>query len=260
VSKFAGNKNPFLTRYIRASTAAKQRIIAASFGEVGTGKTTFWLGAPGPIVVQTLDHGLEGVVEKFAADKEIYVAEYDLGQEVGSEFTHEVAVAARDKFVADFEYALGYARTIIWDRESDMFPLFSYAEFGTPDAFGAASGKDWDKMKGGIRRMIAMAKSSDINFGIIQGMKNEWVSKVNPRTGNKTAAPSGARMRAGMDDIDALVHINIEHVRADGQFSLKVGKARGPGGSDVQDKELPDVDFKTFAQLVFPDSDESDWS
>ena len=51
-----------LGRFTKASTTLKPRIIAASYGEVGTLKTSFWLGAPGPILVQSLDWGLEGVI------------------------------------------------------------------------------------------------------------------------------------------------------------------------------------------------------
>ena len=247
------------SRYQKADVHVKQRIIAASFGEVGTGKTSWWLGAPGPIVVQTLDQGLEGVVEPFTKDKDIYIANYDLAFRPGEEFTHACAVEARDKFVEDFEHAIGVARTIVWDRESDMWDMFFYAEFGTDDAFGAAPPKDWDRLKGKIRRLIAMAKASDVNFGLIQGMKNEWVQKVNAKSGAKQAAQSGQRIRKGMDDIDALVHINIEHTRTAGQFGLTVGKCRGPGSREIQDQMLPSISFSEFAQLVFPDSDVEDW-
>src|ERR1700676_3292254 len=157
------------SRYQKADDTYKHRIVAASYGLVGTGKTSFWLGAPGPIVVQTLDQGLEGVVEQYAKSKDIYVANYDMGHTVGGEFTHEMAREARDKFVEDFEHAITHARTVVWDRESDMFSLFSYAEFGTPDKYSAANPKDWDKLKGTIRRLISMAKATDINFGLIQG-------------------------------------------------------------------------------------------
>jgi len=247
-------------RYTKADTSSKQRIVAASIGEVGTGKTSFWLGAPGPIVVQTLDLGLEGVVELYAEKKAIYVATYDLGQTVGSEYTHAHAVEARDKFIADFEHAIGVARTIIWDRESDMWDLFFYAEFGTDDAFAAAPPKDWDKLKGKIRRLIAMAKASDVNFGIIQGMKNEWVSKVNPKSGAKAATQSGNRIRAGMEGIDALVHIDLLHTRQNGAFGITVGKSRGPGGHDIQDQHFDGLTFSEFAQLVFPESSPEDWA
>src|SRR5712664_1628954 len=97
-------------RYTKADATYKHRIIAASYGEVGTGKTSFWLGAPGPIVVQTLDQGLEGVVERFTANKEIYVANYDLGQQVGGEHTAELAIAAREKIAEELEQASGVAR------------------------------------------------------------------------------------------------------------------------------------------------------
>jgi hypothetical protein len=243
-------KNEF-SRYEKADDTYKNRIVAASFGEVGTGKTSFWLGAPGPIVVQTLDQGLEGVVEPFTKDKDIYVANYDLGHTVGEEFTHEMAVEARDKFVEDFEHAITHARTVIWDRESDMFSLFSYAEFGTPDKYGAAAPRDWDKLKGTIRRLIALAKATDVNFGLIQGMRDEWSKGKMGKTGN--------RIRNGMDDVDALVHINIEHFRREGEFGVTVGKSRGPGGHDIQDQTLTGLNFVEFAGLVFPQSSPEDW-
>mgnify|MGYP001586362751 CR=1 FL=1 len=247
----ATKANPF-ARYQQASTTPKQRIIAGSRGEVGTGKTSFWLGAPGPIVVQTLDQGLEGVVENYVANgKEIYVAEYDLGQQVGSEYTHELAQAARDKFIADFEHAVQNARTIVWDRETDMFSMFSYAESGTTDKYGALVPKDWDKLKGSIRRLIAMAKAADVNFGVIQGMRDAWAKGKMGKTGE--------RIPDGMEGIDALMHINLEHSRQGTTFGLKVGKARGPGGHTIQDQTFENLNFVEFAQLVFPDSNPSDW-
>jgi hypothetical protein len=252
-----------LSRYTKLTDTPKHRIVAASSGEVGSGKTSWWLGAPGPILIQTLDQGLEGVAEPYTKDKDIYVAEYDLGR-LGVEFTHALAVEARDKFVEDFEEAIGASldgkiRTIVWDRESDMWNLFFFAEFGTDDAFAAAPPKDWDRLKGKIRRLVSMAKEVDVNFGIIRGMKNEWVSSTNNKTGKKGSIQSGNRIPAGMEDIEALVHINIEHVRMNGEFGINVGKSRGPGSKVVQDQSFPNLSFVDFAQLVFPDSDESDW-
>lgn len=252
--------SPF-ARFTPAPTDYRHRLIAVSSGEVGTGKTSFWLGAPAPIVIQTLDQGLEGVVEPFAREKEIYVANYDMGVGPGEEFSIEKAVEARDKFMEDFDVALANARTIVWDRETDVWPLFMYAEFGVPqtEAFGAATAKDWDALKGKLRGMYAKAKACDVNFGVIQGMKNEWKQVTNPRTGNKTGNQTGRRIPSGMDDVDALVHLTLHHERENGQFTVTVGKSRGPGGHDIQDKTYPNITFKDLAQSVFPDSDESDW-
>jgi len=171
----AKTSNP-LDRFELASAEEKPRLVGLSIGDVGARKTSFWLGGPGPVVVQTLDQGLEGVVGRYVrAGKEVRVANYDLGYTT-DEYTQELAVEARDKFEADFDVAVKNCRTLIWDRESDMYDLFVYAEFGAKeraDQFSAAPPRDWDKLKGRIRRMIAIAKAHDVNFGIIQGLRDE---------------------------------------------------------------------------------------
>lgn len=248
--------NPF-DRYVKADQPVKQRIIWAGFGEPGSGKTTFGLTAPGPIIIQSFDKGLEGVVEKYQDEKDIYVAEYDWNPAEGAERGQDEACDLRDKFIADFEHAITVARTVIWDKETDIFRLFKYAEFGFSEK-GAP--QDWDALKNRIRRLLNMPKALDINFGVIQGMKNEWVSKANNKTGNMGITQSGNRVRSGMDDVEALVHINIEHVfTPSGGFEMNIGKARGPGGSDVQGRSLPGLTFAEFAVLCFPGTDETDW-
>ena len=67
-----------------------------------------------------------------------------------------------------------------------------------------------------------------------------------------------------MREVEELVHLNIgyaieEDEEGKAQFVLKVGKARGPGGRDIQNSTLPFISFADFASLVFPQSHESDW-
>jgi len=260
------------SRFEKATDEVRHRIIANSCGEVGTGKTYWWLGAPAPIVVLTFDLGLEGVVEEFVKNgKEIYVAKYDLGllpaegDDAISEFTQDQAIEMRDKVLRDFEAAIrDGARTVVIDRESDFWSHCTYAEFGDPKT---GNPKDWDALKNVERRMIAMAKASNINLGLIQGMRNEWVSQVNKKTGTKGITQSGLRVPAGHDEIDALMHMNILHTRSKDpvygtenfqvNFHLKVGKSRQ---RDVQEQEFTNVSWVEFAQLAFPDTDESDWT
>lgn len=249
-------KDPF-SRFIKADQGYKPRIIGASCGEYGTGKTHFWLSAPGPIVVQSFDQGMEGVVEKFQGEKDIYLAEYEwspteaLGQ--------REAIELRDKFIADFEHAVTVARTVIWDRETDIWELFRYSEFGGPND----APKNYAQLNQRYRRLINMPKAVDINFGCIQGMKDVWDSKMNNNTGKKTPFNTGNRKSAGFSELEGLVHVNLEHVREGGEFRIRVGKARGPGSQDVQDQEFPVASegnpFVEFAQLVFPGTSEEDW-
>jgi hypothetical protein len=252
--------NPF-DRYVKADDGIKNRLIWASFGEAGSGKTTFALTAPGPIVIQSLDMGLEGVVEPFTRDKEIYIAEYDWHPT--DEMDQDQAIDLRDKFIEDFEHAVLHARTVIWDKETDVWELFRYAEFGKPND----SPKDYAKLYQRYRRYINMPKSSDINFGLLQGMKSPWAMKATG-SGAKSLTKSPDRIRKGMDEIDALVHINLQHRREreagdEGGFKsvfyIDVGKSRGPGSRDVQDQTFQNLTFPEFAVQVFPDTDVEDW-
>lgn len=249
---------PDFSRFVKADDSLTPRILASSDGEVGTGKTFWWLGAPGPIVIQTLDQGLEGVVEPFTKTKDIYIADYDLGLEPDAVFDQDMAIAVREKWLEDFVQALKVARTIVWDRESDLFgTILSYAEFGDPKT---GTPKDWDALKGFERKMIAMAKAkAGLNFGIIRGLRNEWVSKVNPSNGRKGITQSGERIPAGMEEVDALVHINLHHKFENGVFSVSCSKSRGPGAGAVQGETFENCDFKTLACLIFPDSTDADW-
>lgn len=242
--------------YVKADKPAKARIIGASFGEVGTLKTSFWLGAPGPIVVLSFDKGLEGVVEPFQDLKDIYVKEFDWVTAPGHEPDQKQAIDMADEFTEVYEHAIHHARTVIVDKETDMFSVFKYAEFGAPEK---GRPDDWDKLKAKIRRLFNMPKALDINFGLIQGMKNEWKQQLNMNTGKQGIAQTGNRVRSGMDDVDAIVYTNIEHFRdaKTNSFMMNVGKSRGPGGRDIQYTTLPFLTFPELGQLIFPETQDT---
>jgi hypothetical protein len=255
LSALAKIKDDF-ARFTRCDQPAKPRIIAGSCGEVGTRKTSFWLGAPGPIVVFSFDRGLEGVVEPYQVEKEIYVKEYDWATAPGCEPDQQMAIDIVAQFDEDFRHALTVARTVILDKETDLWSIAKYARFGPPEK---GRPDDWEGLKAQIRVWLNAPKPLDINFGVIQAMKNEWVTKNNPKTGKDGITQTGVRIPAGMEEVEAIMHINIEHLHQDGEFLMKIGKARGPGGRDIQYQTIPAVSFGEFAQLVFPDSDEGDW-
>ena len=244
-------------RFTKADQPAKPRIIANSYGEVGTLKTSFWLGAPGPIVVFSFDKGLEGVIEEYQKTKDIYVKEYTWGHMPGQGPDQQAAIDLRDEFTEDFEHACKHARTVFIDKETELWDVVKYADFGAPQE---GTPKDWDRPKGRMRRLLNMPKATDINFGVIQGMRNEWVSQVNPKTGKKGITQSGLRIPAGSDDVEAIMNINLEHFREDGEFKIRIGKMRGPGAREWQYQVIPAMSFSDFGQIVFPDSEESDWS
>ncbi len=169
--------NQLLDNFFEKQTSVgKQRIIAASFGEVGTLKTSFWLTAPGPVLVVGLDRGTEGVLDVYlkkleddGIEKSIYLVEYDanthlLAAEADAQAAAEEVAAKIEK---DFKDAIDNGiRTIVVDKETQMYEIFKYAVLGAPT--GAPS--NYYPLFQRYRALINMAKDSDINLGLIQGM------------------------------------------------------------------------------------------
>lgn len=256
------NSNP-LDRFDLASDAPKNRIISANWGFPGCGKNYFAFGAPGPIVLLDFNRGYEGVVEQFQFQKDIRIKSYNWLPGGDDAESQDLAVEIRTEFEADYEVALEHARTVIIDLESELWEVYRYAEFGAP----SDNPKDFAQLNQRYRKLINMAKATNINLIMLQGMKEAWVKKVNTKTGAQGATSSDKYERWGFKELEGLVHVNIEHRRVkvageSSRFEIEVGKSRGPGSMSVQDQTFvvdESFGFKDFAQLVFPDSEEGDW-
>ncbi len=258
--------NPLASEFTKADSPYRNRIIGASVGLPGSGTTTFWLGAPGPIVVFSLNLGLEGVIERFQDEKDIYVKEYEWApssdniDDVDDELQNQ-AIELRNQFEKDFEVALAHARTVIIDKETELWELYRYAENGKPKD----TPLNYATLNQRYRKLLNAPKRTDINFGVIQGMKEAWDKKVNPRNGVVGAVNSGRWERAGFKEVEGLVHINLYHAWKKGEggaeYTVEIGKSRGPGGQTIQGMTLTgdDVNFKTVGQMMFPESNEEDW-
>lgn len=252
--------NPWST-YQRASSDRICRTIWLASGEVGTGKTRFGLTGPQPVFVQSLDKGLEGVVEDLAADKEVYFKEYDWAPVEGEEFSQQQAIELREAILTDFNHALQHARTIIWDKESDIREVFQYAEFGSPMGNNI---KDYAKLNQRYFNLINHVKSvPNVNFGLIQAMKDEWVvgdsGKVDQNTGQKKKSfnKSGRRIRSGYDRLDELVMLELHFRREAGEFFIDIGKCRQ--NAQLMDQTIPAMAFSEFGQLLLPNTSAEDW-
>lgn len=242
----------------------RHRIFAQISGEPGCRKTTFGLEGPGPVAVFSLDQGLEGVVNKVLEDqpdKEIQVWEREW-YPTKDEDLQEKAIELRDEFATVYEQAVtdGHFRTVLLDKEPDFWALYRYAEFGS-EANGEQ--RDYDALNSRYRRLINMGKASNCNIIFICGLKDKW-GEVVKRTGQKGKGPTGDRIPAGFKELNGLVHMELRFSGFGPEsWALEIGKMRGPGalalaGQTFTHGEIPD--FKTFAQLVFPDSEESEWA
>lgn len=244
--------------FIKSDMDTRHRLIWAGYGEHGTGKTTFGLTAPGPILVQSFDFGLEGIVDRFQKEKDIYVKEYDWspGKDDDETSLQDRAIELRDEFIADYELACKKARTVLWDKESEVWELFRYAEFGAPND----APRNYPELNQRYRHLLRRphVDRDDMNFGIIQGVKEKWVSKTDPKSGSMKPHNTGEMVRTGFGELGNIVQVDIWHTREKGEFYLNVGKSRQ--NSELQDQRFENLTFTEFASLVFPDSSEEDWA
>lgn len=240
-------------RFARATASpATPRLVGLSLQkETGSGTSHFWLTAPGPIVVFSLTPGdLEGVVEQFAEQKPVYLKEYEWAPTPDGSFDKDIAVKLRDEFTADFLHACQIARTVILDKESHVWDLFRYAEFGSPKA---EIPRDFDAVNALYKKMIMKPKALQINFGMIQLMKDDWASATKK---------SGGLKPWGFGECRLLSHVIIEHEIAQeggNNFDMLVTKSRGPGRADVQNKSFRNLTIPDLGMMLFPDTELGDW-
>lgn len=244
--------------FVPVSADVTYRLIWRSFGGEKTGKDHFGLTAPGPIAIQSFDVGLEGVVEKFLkgplGPKEIVASEYEFDK---NDCSQEAAVEIRDRFVEDFELALHMARTIIWDTETELWEVFRYAAFGGM----SDAPRNYVELNAQYRDLIQKAYDTGVNLQLIQKVKEKWgtVDKVD-RNGKKTSSPypTGEMEPTGFKEAGYIVQANLRH-RWDKErgFILDVINCRQ--NMTVSGEEYDNIDFPTFAQLVFPETDEESW-
>jgi len=224
------------------------RMIVRSWGRDKTGKNHFGFTGPGPVFGQYFDPGgAEGVVEKFRrGGKDVYAVHYRFKK---GEMGRTQAIEIRDQFIKDYEFALKNARTIQWD-ESEVWELFRWAEFDdesdAPRFYGPLDAR--------YRELLQLAYDSGANLQLIQKVKERWT-----QTAKGAPVPSGVFEPTGFKGGANIVQANLEHLW-DKERGFVVNVVNCRQNMDVAGQEFTGLDFPTLGQLVFPDSDESDWS
>lgn len=187
----------------RADTPIRKRLTVAVDGVEKCGKTHFALTAPGPIAIQSVDMGLEGVIQKFQADKEIWLAERrmelpdgGLLKELSLEQTSAAAQKCVKEIISDFRDALSDTniRTIIWDSATEVWEILRLARFGKltqvkPHHYGPVNAEYKD--------LLRLANDSDKFLVLLHQMKDEYIN--DKRT--------GSYKRAGMSNTGFLVQV-----------------------------------------------------
>lgn len=230
----------------------KPRLIVSVQGEEGTGKNHFAFTAPGPIAVQSIDVGTEGMVEKFIKQgKQIFVKDYDKPLTVGDlkdpelvNKTCEEAEAFLNEWEEDFKKLVQSARTIVWDTATDLWSILRWARAGRMEKIPPLW---YTQMNQEYSNMVQLAYRTNTNLILIHKVKDEWVN--NDKTGEK--------IRAGNNESGYLVQVELTTQKSGKDFEFYIDKCRA--NIDLQGEVLPAMTFNELAMMIYPDSNPEDW-
>lgn len=228
-----------------------------STGDAGSGKSFFALTAPGPIWVAAFDpHGMDRVSTEIKRGKEIRVSRYpfNAGQYDTEQAVKKAANEIWHQFLDNYAAALMHARTIIWDREDMIYKMQRYSNWGST----SAAPKDYEDLYIETVGLIQAAKEHGVNLGMLQGLREKWVTKYDATKGKSVGQNTGDMIPDGMKKIKDHVDVSLFH-RWDEEakaYVVKIGKFTNP---TFRDEELP-LDFPSMASAAYPDSDPSLWT
>lgn len=238
-----------------ASTEPNYRLVWRSWGREKTGKSHLGASAPGPVAIHAMDVlGVEGMIEKFAREKEVRVFKYHFDKTEQNAQTR--AADVRDAFLENIQISLRNARTVQVD-ETEIWEVFRYAEFGEK----SDSPNNYDKLYADYREWIHEFDHHAINLQLIQKVKEKWenVETVDRNGMKKTKGrPTGQMEPTGYKGAQFIVQANIEHSwDSENGFGIRIDNCRQ--NMSIAGNTYHNLSFVELAQLVFPKSSESDW-
>ena len=243
-----------LAGFTRATKTTKHRAIISVQGKEKVGKTNFGLTGPGPIAVQNVDIGIEGVVDKFAESKMIFVNDYRFDSRAAEGLDwKDLWKRVKDDFYAALES--GSFRTIMIDTWSEMYEV---ARMGILGKLTNVLPRDYGKVYAQMREMIRTAFSHDTNVILLNKVKPEYVADKS----------TGRLVRAGFKDTGVLAQANFLIDRdpagidekGEGGWRIKCLDCRPNASMANRMYEDMYASFPYIAKDMFPDSKMEDWT
>jgi hypothetical protein len=241
--------------FVRASTATKHRLILNIQGPEKTGKDHMALTfSGGPIYVHSFDQGLEGVVQKFQATREIYVAEYELTIQPGEATDKEVGEAANivwEQFVSNYRDSLASTRDeglVMVDTATEAWELLRLASFGK---LTQVLPHHYSKPNAEFRDLVRESYDAS-NMVLLSKMKDEWENYLDSK-GQEKSRRTGNKKAMTMNDVPFLVQSNVQ------TFSEEIDGGGTSFYATILDNRLnPDLrgltidnDFNVLLDLTF---------
>lgn len=243
--------------FTRANTPVKRRLISAIDGIEKSGKSHVMLTMPEPLAIIDLDCGLEGVIQEWQENKEIWTI--DAGgvkmqelRDMKPEDAARIADKAWERVKRGYLAAMGEARSLGIDNATELWELLRMARFGKLDH---VKPHHYGPVNAEYRDLIRIAYDQDrTSLMLLHKVKDEYAD--DKRTGQ--------RIRAGFSDTAFIVQLNATCYREIMEpfpdcFHMTVTDSRHNPQLAGTDLSGHDLNFQQLAMQVFVGSNERDW-
>lgn len=239
-------------------------IVAASQGVPGSGKSHFWLTAPGPIAWFLFDPGgLKGLKNNpLFATKEVYVRDFCSIVNVGKLAPADrikKSIEAFQKFQEEWDFILTKVRTLVIDKESLLWEVIRYAF----DEVNSPVPKNFHELNLLYRGWVHDAEVNQKNLGLLRDTHDTWGKIGVKPDGKPQFGFTGLYKPDGQKHVPGLVQIQLEHSwNPDARgFDVKIlEKCRLGSAEKLMGKTIPDLNFPLLGTLLFSESSEEDWA
>ena len=216
---------------------AAQRLVAVYAGEAGCGKTHSSLTAPGPIAFFDVDHGTEGVIQKFMDKKEIVVIPISWGPSMTQNEYRAIWDDFVEKWLAAIEALKGTGGTLILDTMTELCELAEWAFVGKLTQIPPTMHKQYQAPLRGLVR--AVLDDSELNAVFL----HKWGEAYNN--------PAEMEIKGYRDmqyQVQAVVHVYIDPIT--GVRMQEFTKSRQ--NATLQDADpIPALGFEFTSKLVW---------
>jgi hypothetical protein len=193
------------------------------YGDTGTGRTSFALSAPGPIALLHTAEKIDGIVERFAAQKLVRCVNF-AGVFDGNTLD-EVARQAEvnwDMLVAAWSDAFSWAKTIILDTDTEAWELLRYARFGGLKPDGGRVDYNYGPVNAEWKNMFKRFKLQEATNVVVIGMTSDEYKE--DAGGGGMGKRTGRTIRAGQKAVPFMADVIVRTAKDGGVFSTTIEK------------------------------------
>ncbi len=183
-----------------------RRLVMRIGGFEKDGKTHFALTMPPPIALLNIDRGLEGMYEKFAREKELYIS--DDFRAMPSE-TMEDNEKRWEAIISAYKNSLedGHIRSILFDTDTEGWEIVRLAYLGK--LIGVKELR-YPEINSIFRNIIDMALSHDKNVIFTCRLRKQYVKTgKQSEKGHDISAWNGKWEESGFGEFGSIVQANL---------------------------------------------------